>query len=161
MFSCGEDQDIQSMFMLHTLVRSLVVPPGNKTYFACVLCRLATAACVRDRETEKENKCCFWAPGVRELVSLLMCACVYKGGGCRQTGSRGLEDRTGHHNSSGLITGHGQTGRANADGSLDVICHQQPTKSVYLCVRAWRQFYSHPHTDTHSTRTRRAHTHTG
>lgn len=55
--------------------------------------------CIQDTETAKENKRCFRALGIRELVSLLVCACVYKGGGCRQTGSGGLRNRTGHHNS--------------------------------------------------------------
>lgn len=87
---------------------------------------------LRDGETAKENKCCFWAPGIRGLVSLLVCACVYKGGGCRQTGSRGLRNRTGHHNSSAPSPATDRQAGLNADGSLIGICHQEPTKSIYL-----------------------------
>lgn len=85
-----------------------------------------------DGETAKENKCCFWAPGIRGLVSLLVCACVYKGGGCRQTGSRGLQNRTGHHNSSAPSPATDRQAGLCADGSLIGICHQEPTKSIYL-----------------------------
>lgn len=69
---------------------------------------------------------------IRGLVSLLICACVYKGGGCRQTGSRGLQNRTGHHNSSARSLATDRQTGLNADGSLIGICHQQPTKSIYL-----------------------------
>lgn len=87
--------------------------------------------CIRDTETEKENKCCFWALSIRGLVSLLVCVCVYKGGGCRQTGSRGLQNRTGHHNSSSWSLATDRQAGLNGDGSLIGICHQQPTKTVY------------------------------
>lgn len=110
--------------------------------------------CIRDRETEKENKCCFWAWSIRELVSLLVCACVYKGGGCRQTGSGGLQNRTGHHNSSGRSLATDRQAGVNADGSLIGICHQQPTKSIYR--RGETRPYSHTQTNMHSTNT---HTH--
>lgn len=120
--------------------------------------------CIRGGETEKENKCCFWALSIRELVSLLVCACVYKGGGCRQTGSRGLQNRTGHHNSSGRSLATDRQAGVNADGSLIGICHQQATKSIYL--RGETQPYSHTQTNMHLTRTHTAnhqsntHTHT-
>lgn len=117
----------------------------------CVLCQAPMAVCIRDRETAKENKCCFWAPSIRELVSLLVCACVYKGGGCRQTGSRGLQNRTGHHNSSARSLATDRQAGVNADGSLIGICHQQPTKSIYL--QGETKPYSHTQTNTHSTQT--------
>lgn len=120
----------------------------------CVLCQSSMTVFVQDRETEKENKCCFWARSIRELVSLLVCACVYKGGGCRQTGSRGLQNRTGHHNSSGRSLATDRQAGLNADGSLIGICHQQPTKSIYL--RGETRPYSHTQINTHSTHT---HTH--
>lgn len=45
-------------------------------------------------------------------MSLSAPVCVHKGGVCRQTGSRGLQNRTGDHNSSSRSTGHRQTGWA-------------------------------------------------
>lgn len=115
-----------------------------------------TTVSIRDGETEKENKCCFWAPTIRELVSLLVCACVYKGGGCRQTGSGGLQNRTGHHNSSARSLATDRQAGVNADGSLIGICHQQPTKSIYLQGGNPALF---SHSDKHAFHKHRSQTH--
>lgn len=85
---------------------------------------------------------------------MLVCACVYKGGGCRQTGSRGLRNRTGHHNSSAPSLATDRQAGLNADGSLIGICHQEPTKSIYL-NRGNPALFSHSnkHTRIHTQRT--------
>lgn len=121
----------------------------------CVLCQSLMIVCIYETQRQwKENKCCFRAASIRELVSLLVCACVYKGGGCRQTGSRGLRNRTGHHNSSAQSLATDRQAGVNADGSLIGICHQQPTKGIYLRgkpspILTLKQTHIH-HTYTHN-----------
>lgn len=85
---------------------------------------------------------------------MLVCACVYKGGGCRQTGSRGLQNSTGHHNSSAPSSATDRQAGLNADGSLIGICHQEPTKSIYLNGGNPALFsHSNKHTCIHTERT--------
>lgn len=100
----------------------------NHTTSIC--CIFGQIQCLCAFETDTENKCCFWAGSIRELVSLLVCVCVHKGGGCRQTGSRGLQNRTGHHNSSSRSLATDRQAGLNGDCSLIGIYHQQPTKSI-------------------------------
>lgn len=85
---------------------------------------------------------------------MLACACVYKGGGCRQTGSRGLRNRTGHHNSSAPSPATDRQAGLNADGSLIGICHQEPTTSIYLNGGNPALFsHSNKHARIHTQRT--------
>lgn len=58
--------------------------------------------CMSETERRRKKTSVVSELRVSERLCLCwVCACVYKGGGCRQTGSRGLQNRTGHHNSSG------------------------------------------------------------
>lgn len=88
---------------------------------------------------EWECSCLCWSACVR----------VHKGGGCRQTGSRGLENRTGHHNSLSwsLATGR-QTGwvKQQADRNLPPATSQR----AFICEGNPAHFtHSNKHTQTH------------
>lgn len=92
----------------------------------------ALCLCAYDNGDRERKQVPFLSLQNKGASVLLFCVCVYKRGGSRQTGSGGLQNRTGHRNSSWWSPATDRQATMNADISLIRICHQRLTKGIHF-----------------------------